>query len=309
MSRQVIINADDFGLSPAVNSGIVKAYQAGGITSTSMMVNMPGFGDALRLARLLPGLGVGLHFNLTYGVPVSDPGSVPSLVRPDGSFHDVKSICNRDVADVEKELEAQWQRFVETSLFPTHLDSHHLLHQNDPFIYKVMATKAVKENVPLRRSQIVHPFPDLASPRMTDSILLDTYGDAKAMERLFHYLRSLPEGITEIVCHPGHVDEILRTISEWTDIRERELSVFADQEVVRVIKAFDIIPINFKALKIKPFLSEDHQQRASRPEKSLTRLRHHDSIGRHSAFAQDSRTISKKRGSTLHSSARNRKRI
>lgn len=77
MNRQVIINADDFGLSPAVNRGIIEAYRAGGITSTSMMVNMPGLADAVHAARSLPGLGVGLHFNLTYGRPLSDPA--PSL--------------------------------------------------------------------------------------------------------------------------------------------------------------------------------------------------------------------------------------
>lgn len=75
MNQQVIINADDFGLSPAVNRGIIEAYRMGGITSTSMMVNMPGFDEAVYLAKLLPGLGVGLHFNLTYGYPVSDPES------------------------------------------------------------------------------------------------------------------------------------------------------------------------------------------------------------------------------------------
>lgn len=81
MSRQVIINADDFGLSPAINDGIIKAYQSGGITSTSMMVNMPGFDHAVHAAQSLPDFGIGLHFNLTYGCPVCDPGSVSSLVK------------------------------------------------------------------------------------------------------------------------------------------------------------------------------------------------------------------------------------
>ncbi|MBB3125624.1 putative glycoside hydrolase/deacetylase ChbG (UPF0249 family) [Paenibacillus rhizosphaerae] len=54
MNRQVIINADDFGLSPAVNRGIVEAYRACGITSTSMMVNMPGLADAVYAARSCP---------------------------------------------------------------------------------------------------------------------------------------------------------------------------------------------------------------------------------------------------------------
>uniref|UniRef100_UPI00357156DB ChbG/HpnK family deacetylase n=1 Tax=Paenibacillus vini TaxID=1476024 RepID=UPI00357156DB len=46
--------SDDFGLSPGVNQGIIEAYQAGGISSTTVMVNMPGFTDAVRLASLHP---------------------------------------------------------------------------------------------------------------------------------------------------------------------------------------------------------------------------------------------------------------
>ncbi|CAM4382688.1 carbohydrate deacetylase [Paenibacillus xylanexedens] len=252
MSRQVIINADDFGLSPAINEGIIKAYQAGGITSTSMMVNMPGFEHAVCSARSLPDLGIGLHFNLTYGYPVSDPGSIPSLVKPDGSFHNGNSALVRDPADITKELNAQWNRFIATSRYPAHLDSHHLLHQNDPMIYQIMAEKAFRENVPLRRSQIVHSIPNGPIPRMTETILLDTYGDNEGLQRLLHHLVSLPEGITEIVCHPGYVDDILIGISEWTDIRERELAVFINEEIPRTMRALNILPISYTALKELP---------------------------------------------------------
>ncbi|MDN4605219.1 ChbG/HpnK family deacetylase [Paenibacillus sp. F6_3S_P_1C] len=252
MSRQVIINADDFGLSPGVNQGIIQAYQAGGITSTSMMVNMPGLEDALSLARSLPELGVGLHFNLTYGRPVSDPAIVPSLVKPDGSFHQSPIGLKRDIADIAKELDAQWNVFVQASRSPTHLDSHQLLHQNDPIMFQIMAEKAVRENIPLRRSQIQHSPPAMPDPRMTDTILLDTYGDQEGLQRLLLHLSRLPDGITEIVCHPGYVDDALREISSWLDIREHELAVFVDQEIPQTLQALGIVPINYKALKDIP---------------------------------------------------------
>lgn len=98
--KHLIINADDFGLSPGVNQGIAEAYQAGGISSTTVMVNMPGFTDAVRLASLHPGLGVGLHFNLTYGRPVSDPRLIPSLIQADGRFHSIGGNCNRELRDI-----------------------------------------------------------------------------------------------------------------------------------------------------------------------------------------------------------------
>ncbi|WP_405156676.1 carbohydrate deacetylase [Paenibacillus sp. FSL K6-0108] len=248
MSKQVIINADDFGLSPGVNQGIIQAYQAGGITSTSMMVNMPGFDHALSLAKSLPDLGIGLHFNLTYGRPVSDPAFVPSLVKPDGSFHQCQCGFIRDVADIAKELDAQWNVLVQAPLSPTHLDSHQLLHQNDPIIFQIMAEKAVRENIPLRRSQVRHASPDMPPPRMTDTILLDTYGDHEGLQRLLLYLYTLQDGITEIVCHPGYVDDALREISNWLDIREHELAVFVNPDVPRTLQALGIVPINYRAV-------------------------------------------------------------
>ncbi|GGG03711.1 carbohydrate deacetylase [Paenibacillus aceti] len=249
MERQVIINADDFGLSPAVNRGIIEAFQAGGITSTSLMVNMPGFEEAVQLAFSQPALSVGLHFNLTYGRPVSNPASIPSLVRSDGSFHSDPLAPARDSRDVHRELTAQWERFVRTGLRPTHLDSHHLLHQQHPEIYKVMARKAYKEGVPLRRSQIQHAISGVPAVKMTDAILLDSYGGDEGRQRLGQHLLSVQEGITEIVCHPGHVDETLREISRWVDIREQELALFASPEVANTLAAIGLVPVSYRALQ------------------------------------------------------------
>src|SRR4029077_13081797 len=88
----LIINADDFGLSEGINRGIIEGFRAGAITSTSVMVGMPAFGDAVRLAHDAKTLGIGLHFSLTAGRPLTralslideDRGDflrVPVLVR------------------------------------------------------------------------------------------------------------------------------------------------------------------------------------------------------------------------------------
>ena len=60
-SRRLIVNADDFGLSPSVNEAVVRAHRDGILTSASLMVNAPGFAEAVELARANPRLGVGLH--------------------------------------------------------------------------------------------------------------------------------------------------------------------------------------------------------------------------------------------------------
>ncbi|MFC9708512.1 carbohydrate deacetylase [Paenibacillus sp. NPDC056933] len=311
MSRKVIINADDFGLSPGVNQGIIQAYQAGGITSTSMMVNMPGLDHAVSSARLLPDLGIGLHFNLTYGRPVSNPAHVPSLVNPDGTFYKGNNVFVRDITDIAKELEAQWNVFMHTSLSPTHLDSHQLLHQNDPRVYKLMAEKAVRENIPLRRSQIQHLISDLPAPRMTETILLDTYEGNEGLHRLLHHFSALRPGVTEIVCHPGYVDDVLREISNWLDIREHELEVFVDPEIPRTLRTLGIVPINYKALNDIPDVCSDlspvQMQPPPRlpPQKKTRSLRQHLSKRRRKVKTY---RMSKKRSKLPHpASSRRRK--
>ncbi|MBP1964473.1 carbohydrate deacetylase [Paenibacillus aceris] len=245
--KYVIINADDFGLSPSVNRGIVEAFQAGGITSTTLMVNMPGFEEAVNLSRVHPELGVGLHFNLTYGSPVSSPRDVPSLVKQDGSFYDIKTACTREERDIEIELNAQWHRFLATGLRPTHLDSHHHIHQIFPAVFRAMNHLAVKENIPMRRSQTSQ---EAISPShlKTDHIILDTYDKQDGLHQLLHYLHQLPEGTTEVMCHPGYIDDTLRSISEWTEPREAEMAVYRDPMVKTTYQALGIQPIHFGML-------------------------------------------------------------
>ena len=83
MVRRLIVNADDFGLAGSVSTGIIDVYQSGQLSSTTLMVNMPGTEEAVDLAERHPGLGVGLHFNLTEGRPLTD---ALSLVDSDGAY-------------------------------------------------------------------------------------------------------------------------------------------------------------------------------------------------------------------------------
>ena len=86
MKKALIINADDFGLSSGVNTAIVACYQAGSLSSTTLMVNMPATEDAIALAKEYPGLGVGLHFNLSSGKPLCPTDKVSSLIASNGEF-------------------------------------------------------------------------------------------------------------------------------------------------------------------------------------------------------------------------------
>ena len=85
--KQLIVNADDFGLTLGVSKGIVDAHKEGIVSSTTLMANGAAFGTAVSISRRTPGLGIGVHLNLTTGKPVSPARSIPTLVDRDGRLH------------------------------------------------------------------------------------------------------------------------------------------------------------------------------------------------------------------------------
>jgi len=86
--RRLIVNADDFGCSEEVNEAIIRAYNEGVLTSTSLMVTGSAFDHAVRLASENPGLGVGIHLVTVMGRCVLPPSEIPSLVDLQGNFSD-----------------------------------------------------------------------------------------------------------------------------------------------------------------------------------------------------------------------------
>jgi chitin disaccharide deacetylase len=129
--KRLIVNADDFGYTPGVTRGILRAHKNGIVTSTTVMINMPYAEESLRMAReQAPDLGVGLHLNLTAGTPLSAPNLVPDLVDKNGEFLSRETLLPKlssiDPGQLACEIQAQAQRFVELmGKPPDHLDSHH----------------------------------------------------------------------------------------------------------------------------------------------------------------------------------------
>lgn len=80
--RKLIVNADDFGMTQGINRAIVEAYDAGIVTSATLMANSEAFDEALELAERRPGLRVGCHVVLVEGRPLTDPSQVSSLLDP-----------------------------------------------------------------------------------------------------------------------------------------------------------------------------------------------------------------------------------
>lgn len=161
MPSQVIVNADDFGLNEHTNAVILHAFQCGLISSATAMASMPAFKAACVLAQQPALRGrIGLHFNLTYGRPLSEPIlALAQFCNGDGEFDLGLSrkrlwLGRKARQAVEAELAAQWQRCLDHGLSPSHLDSHQHVHNLWP-IGEIVARFAAREGVPIRLARNV----------------------------------------------------------------------------------------------------------------------------------------------------------
>ncbi|HEY0977725.1 MAG TPA: ChbG/HpnK family deacetylase [Flavobacteriales bacterium] len=131
MPRRIIINADDLGLSPSVNTAIFDVFRAGNLTSATLMVNMPGTTDAVARLKDHPGLAIGLHFCITEGRALTGPSS---LTDATGLFRTRSELARMALrgkvhaADVQREFSAQLDRLRSFGISPTHTDSHQHVH-------------------------------------------------------------------------------------------------------------------------------------------------------------------------------------
>ena len=217
MPRQVIVNADDFGLSPNENAVILGAFQAGVISSATAMANMPAFEAACVMAQhpLLSGR-IGLHFNLTYGQPLS----LGILARP--NFCDNAGVFDlnlprhrlwlgrKDREAVLEELEAQWQRCLDNGVRPSHLDSHQHVHNIWP-IGEIVARFAARQGVPVRLARNLGQ--NLSLPKRLFKGLLNARLQQLSGATADYVCTPVdlrnepmpPDGVLEIVAHPNQI--------------------------------------------------------------------------------------------------------
>lgn len=160
---KIIINADDFGYSSEINKAIEQAIKRGIISSTTILVNMPAFDEAVDIAKRENFIDrIGIHLNLFEGKPITKEMQECKLFcdenhhyhgRKDenGVFRGKKKkifdplLTNRNI--IFNELSAQIEKAVDAGIVPTHLDSHGQLHTNF-FIGNIVIDLAKKYNIP-----------------------------------------------------------------------------------------------------------------------------------------------------------------
>jgi chitin disaccharide deacetylase len=247
MTRRLIVNADDWGLTRGVSEGILAAHRHGIVSSTTALITAEL--DRRLVDRLLDsGLGVGLHVNLTLGAPLTRGRS---LVDGAGRFvRDARHAAARATrTDVAAEVAAQVERFEKTfRRAPTHLDSHHHVGLHPP-VREVVLDVARAARVPVRaQDAAARARARGAGLRTPDHFFGESGPDAYwSAATTLRVLRALPDGVSEFMAHPGWFDADL-AYSRYGRQREIEMVGLGTAAARAAVTALGITLCTFAAL-------------------------------------------------------------
>ncbi|TYB79044.1 carbohydrate deacetylase [Bizionia myxarmorum] len=283
---KLITNSDDFGLTDSITNAIIDTHLNGIMTSTTMMSNMAGFEYAAKMAKENPNLGVGIHFNLTEGKPITEVSKIPDLIDAQGNFRS-NAVQRKNflfgkhkLTQIELELQNQLENLLDNQIIPTHFDSHHHI-TGVPLAFKASANIAKQYQINKARvtnidflyssfyqgsslSKVKHIFKNApkAFIHKRNKTQLRKQGfhtpDTKTLpnrvlpvlndpiEQFIRTLSMLKAGVTEISFHPGYLNADPNDSKKTAELRMRDLKIANSVEVRQYTIDNNIQLINFK---------------------------------------------------------------
>ncbi len=268
MPKYLIVNADGFGFTRGNNRGITEAVQRGIITSISVNTNFDAVNDLPAFAKRFPDISIGVHLNPVVGRPIAKPSDIPSLVTRDGDFH-YQDFARRlmrkeiDLDEMAYELSLQIQRVRDMGIPISHLDSHQNQHLYPPYfqvflrLLKAHGIQRMRTHAHFVLAESARPRLDAwgfylrhpkrlithslaryemgvarkAGVRMADRLMSTSHtGDKAVLALWLQLLRNVPDGWSEVFCHPGYPDDDLRRWATYTDPRQTEIAVMTCRE-------------------------------------------------------------------------------
>jgi len=263
--KNLIVNADDLGLTPGVSDGIIAAHTQGIVTSTSALMNTAHIKSYLPHARhACPNLGIGVHLTLTEGQPILPKEKISTLVGGDGRFfklnHEPERMRGINFDEVRAEWRAQIESFIACGFHPDHLDSHHHVSCFHLEVFKSMLDLAREFQLPVRYPpqvfiehlgrESVDEWLQKYSVKTPADCITSFYGDDNLVSRenILGIIHSLGEGMHELMCHPGYADRKLVENSSYSAPREMELEILTSFEVKTAVRDAGVRLIRFSDL-------------------------------------------------------------
>jgi chitin disaccharide deacetylase len=251
----LVVNCDDFGMSPAINAAVVQSIEEGIGTSCSLMVPCPGAAGAMALLRARPEIPFGIHLTLVCDTdrdrwwPLTAKERVPSLLDDAGELfapaHVRELVARARPDEVELEFRAQIDAVVDAGLTPTHLDWHCLADGGRADIFDLTVALAQEYGLATRawlergRGRLRRLGVPVVEHEFLDSFGLDVEGK---QARYAELLRGLPVGLSEWAVHPGLGDEDSR-------VRCTDHEFLTSQRARDIIREEGIVLIDYGPLQ------------------------------------------------------------
>jgi len=251
MSKNLIINADDYGITSEVSRGIRLAYTSGVLTSTTVMaIGLSCEEDLQLLQKECPAMGVGVHLTLTTFKPISKINEVASLINDKGNFYRLNELKTAVQNISPEELYNEWvlqvDKIISFGLNIDHLDSHHNAAYLSTTTFEVFKAIAKQFSLPVRLPMSpvgnlaletsAKASLDAAAVKSPDQLNFDFAEAADKRASLVNLLEKLNPGTTEVLCHPGFIDKELRSISSLLEPRQLEIEALCAPEIRQVIQ-------------------------------------------------------------------------
>jgi predicted glycoside hydrolase/deacetylase ChbG (UPF0249 family) len=269
VTKHLIVNADGYGFTRGINRGIDEAVERGIVRSVSVNSNYEAIDDLPAFVERFPAVSVGVHLNPVVGPPVADPAAIRSLLGSDGEFLGGREFTRRllrgkiERSELLLELGAQIQRVADMGVSISHLDSHqnrHLYPRYFGVFLELMRTRRIRcmrthahfalaesaqPHSDLRRYYALHPNrlathamarAEMALARRRGALMCDRLmstshtGDKAVQARWSQLLRNVPDGWTEVYCHPAFPDDELRRYATYVEPRRQEVDVMTSEE-------------------------------------------------------------------------------
>ena len=281
MMKKLIVNADDFGLTHEINQGIIKAYNEGILTSTSLVASGEAFEEAVTLIHQHPNLDVGVHLTLIEEKSVLPPVEIPSLVNNAGYFRKSAKHFTSDylfnrimLDDVRRELRAQIQKIHREHILLSHVDSHQHIHIIPKILsitmeltheFQIKAIRAPFEQIRWSNFLHINKWPRLIQQlglnffarhvrhrikgRSPDYFFGFFYGGCLNTSRLARMISRLPNGVSEIMCHPGlHNGRSMEKYAHWGYSWQDECHALRHQTILDLIASQRVMLTSFRSL-------------------------------------------------------------
>ncbi|OQX56286.1 MAG: hypothetical protein B5M53_02205 [Candidatus Cloacimonas sp. 4484_209] len=283
--KRLIINADGYGFTYGINRGIEEAVTNGVVTSISVNANFESVFELEGFLKRNPKISVGVHLNPIVGRPIAKPNEVPTLVDDKGEFHYknfskrlLKGKIN--LKELEYELSLQIERVQKLCPHITHIDSHQNRHLY-PRYFSLFLRLAQKYGIKKMRTHkyficaerehrkrdaclyylknpiriLTHAVAriEMGWARAKGMIMADRllavgyvgHANKSMIQSWLQIIRNIPDGVSEIYCHPGYIDDVLLKYATYVKEREQELKILCSKELKDSIRENDIHLISF----------------------------------------------------------------